>query len=134
MSRFLKHGAISVSEFLTDEALNTADVIQRVIDENPNRTIYFPDGEYVIDKPILTPADPSKSVSLRLDDFAIIRASDDWHSEEAMLRLGGKDAANDIFSCGTNYGIEGGIIDCRGVAKGISIDIGRNVNPYSAKI
>jgi hypothetical protein len=96
-----------------------------VIDNNPNRTIYFPDGEYVIDKPILTPADPRKSVSLKLDDFAIIRASDNWCSDEAMIRLGGKDPANDIFSCCTNYGLDGGIIDCNGIAKGISIDSGR---------
>ena len=121
----MNHGLLCINDFLNDGILNVTDEIQRVIDNNPNRTIYFPDGEYVIDKPILTPADPQKSVSLKLDDFAIIRASDNWCSDEAMIRLGGKDPANDIFSCCTNYGLDGGIIDCNGIAKGISIDSGR---------
>ena len=121
----MNHGLLCINDFLNDGVLNVTDEIQRVIDNNPNRTIYFPDGEYVIDKPILTPADPRKSVSLKLDDFAIIRASDNWRSDEAMIRLGGKDPANDIFSCCTNYGLDGGIIDCNGIAKGISIDSGR---------
>lgn len=104
---------------------DVSDAIQKIIDENPNRTIYFSDGEYIISKPILTPADPVKSVSLKLDDFAVIRAAEDWNGDEAMIRLGGKDEANNITTPGSNYGIEGGIIDCRGVAKGISIDSGR---------
>jgi hypothetical protein len=42
-----------------------------------------------------------------------------------MIRLGGKDAANNIRTPGSNYYLEGGIIDGSGVAKGISIDSGR---------
>lgn len=126
MANYNHKHTLCITDFLTDaQYTDLSDLIQKVIDENPNRTIYFPDGEYVISKPILTPADPQKSVSLRLDDFAIIRAADNWTNEEAMIRLGGKDAANDIFSCGTNYGVEGGIIDCRSRANGISIDSGR---------
>ena len=117
---------INATDYITPSCgADVSDALQKIIDENPNRTIYFPDGEYIISKPICTPADPTKSVSLRLDDFAVIRASEDWSCDEAMVRLGGKDAANNITTPGSNYGIEGGIIDCRGVAKGISIDSGR---------
>ena len=140
MAGFKSYGVLLITDFLQESNnADLSDIIQQIIDENPNRTIYFPDGEYIISKPILTPAAPEKSVSLRLDDFAVIRASDDWANDEAMIRLGGKDSANDIFSCGSNYGIEGGIIDCRGLAKGISIDSGRetyirNTSIKSAKV
>ena len=117
---------ISVSDYVAPNCVkDVSDILQKVIDENPNRTIYFPDGEYIISKPLLTPANPQKSVSLKLDDFAVIRAADNWMGDEAMIRLGGKDEANNITTPGSNYGIEGGIIDCREIAKGISIDSGR---------
>ena len=106
----------------------TADVsepLQKLIDENPNRTIFFPDGVYLLSKPILTSADPKKSVALQLSDFARLQASDDWNSTEAMVRLGAKDDANDISIPGSNYGFSGGIIDGAGKAKAISIDGGR---------
>ena len=108
--------------------------IQNIIDKNPNRTIYFPDGEYTVKRPIVTPADPRKSVSLKLSDFAVIRVADGWDCDEAVIRLGGKDPANDIFTVGSNYGFEGGIIDCGGVANGISIDSGRETYVRSTSI
>ena len=104
---------------------DVSDALQRIIDENPNRTIFFPDGEYIISKPILTPADPTKSVSLSLSAYAIIRAAKGWEHNEAMIRLGGKCKANNITTPGSNYYLEGGIIDGNGVAKAISIDSGR---------
>ncbi|MBQ1276830.1 MAG: hypothetical protein IIY15_06470 [Flavobacteriales bacterium] len=104
---------------------DVSDVIQKIIDDNPNRTIYFPDGVYLISKPICTPADPRKSVSLDLSNYAVIKATEDWSHDEAMVRLGGKDPYNNIEIVGSNYYLSGGIIDGSGVAKGISIDSGR---------
>ncbi len=108
-----------------DGKRDVSDAIQKIIDENPNRTIYFPDGVYLISKPILTPAEPTKSVALQLSNYAIIKAAEGWSHDEAMIRLGGKDAANNIRTPGSNYYLDGGIIDGSGVAKGISIDGGR---------
>lgn len=99
--------------------------IQAVIDANPNRTIYFPDGEYIVSEPIFTPANPRKSVSLELSDFAIIKASGDFEKGQAIIQLGGKDPANDTATNGSNYSLEGGIIDGSGIANGISINSGR---------
>ena len=119
-------GFVVVTDYVkADAGRDVSDDIQQIIDSNPNRTIYFPDGVYLISKPILTPADPRKSVALELSNYAVIRASEDWTSEEAMIRLGGKDAANDIKTPGSNYYIDGGVIDGSGVARGISIDSGR---------
>ncbi len=102
-----------------------SDAIQTLIDENPNRTLFFPDGEYRISKPILTPADPRKRVDLRLSNFAVLKATEDWSDGEAMVRLGGKDPANTITVNGSNYGLTGGVIDGNGRASGISVDSGR---------
>ena len=121
-----KNGYVIVTDYIkADSGKDVSDVLQNIIDNNPNRTIYFPDGVYIISKPIVTPAEPTKSVALKLSNYAIIRASENWNNAEAMIRLGGKDAANNIGVTGSNYYLDGGIIDGSGTAKGISIDGGR---------
>ena len=60
---------------------DVSDRLQEIIENNPNRTLYFPDGEYLISKPILTPADPKRSVALRLSTYAKIKAAPDWNSD-----------------------------------------------------
>ena len=102
--------------------------IQKVINQNPKSVMYFPDGEYVISSPIATPANGDVSVALKLSDNAVIKASDDWSDSEAMIRLGGMNERNDINVRGSNYYLEGGIIDGNGKAKGVSIDHGRETS------
>lgn len=117
---------VVVTNYISDQ--DGADVsaeIQAVIDNNPNRLIYFPDGEYIVSSPILTPADPAKSVSLKLSDFAVIKAAEDFPKGEAVIQLGGKDPFNDTHTPGSNYSLEGGVIDCSGIANGVSINSGR---------
>ena len=124
---------ITVTDYgvVADGKTDVSDAIQSVIDRHPNRTIYFPDGKYLISKSICTPADPRKSVDLRLSDYAMIIASPDWDSPEAMIRLGGKDPYNDININGSNYSFTGGIIEGnverehKRTVIGISIDSGR---------
>lgn len=117
---------VVITDFVSNDG--TADVsaaIQKVIDTHPNRTIYFPDGVYLLARPIATPADPKKSVDLQLANFATLRAAPGWTHAEAMVRLGGVHPKNDIGTPGSNYSFTGGIVDGSGVAKGISIDSGR---------
>ena len=113
---------------------DVSDNIQCLIDSNPNKTIYFPDGIYSISKPIVTPANPKKSVNLLLSNYAVIKAMDSWKHTEAMIRLGGKEPANDICTNGSNYSLTGGIIDGNGVATGISIDSGRETRIQNTSI
>lgn len=113
---------------------DVSDVLQRIIDENPNRTIYFPDGVYLLSKPIATPADPRRSVDLVLSNFATLKASDSWSSDDAMIRLGGIHPASNIRTCGSNYGLRGGIIDGNGCACGISIESGRETAVQNVSI
>jgi len=131
---------IVVTDYLpADGRTDVSKALQTLIDENPNRTLFFPDGTYLRREPILTPAHPERSVDLQLSNFACITASEDWNSGEAMVRLGAKDAANNIYVPGSNYGLCGGILDGAGKAKAISIDGGRetcirNVNIKNAQI
>ena len=104
---------------------DVSDAIQKAIDENPHRTIYFPDGEYILGKPIATSAHPDRAVSLNLSNFAVLKASDNWRDQEAMVRLGGAEAANNIHLAGSNYYFSGGVVDGNGRAKGIAIESGR---------
>ncbi|MBQ8368502.1 MAG: hypothetical protein IJY35_00820 [Clostridia bacterium] len=119
-------GWIIVTDYIDNLGrTDVSDELQEIIDSNPNRTIYFPDGAYRIDKPICTPADPARSVDLHLSNYAAIRAGAKWSSKDAMIRLGGIHPKNDIASLGSFYSFTGGIVDGRGVANGISIESGR---------
>ena len=102
-----------------------AEAIQRLIDANPNREIFFPDGTYLLDRPICTPAHPKRSVALRLSNYAKFKAVPGWTNAEAMVRLGAIHPANDIVTPGSWYWLKGGIIDGSDVADGVSIDGGR---------
>ena len=123
-------GYVVVTEFLeanTGEDLSAK--IQMIIDRNPQKVIYFPDGEYVIDSPIYTPGNGTLSVALKLSDNAVIKASDTWkRSDEAMIRMGGTFPQGSTSTVGSNYYIEGGTIDGNGIADGISIDGGRETS------
>ena len=131
---------LSAADFMpTDGSRDVAEDLQRLIDENPNRTLYLPDGLYRIGKPVCTPADPRKSVSLELANYAVVQATEDWDSDEAMIRLGGKEPYNSITINGSNYFLSGGVIDGNGRARAVSIDSGRetairNVSVKHAKV
>lgn len=118
-------GYLVVTDYITaDGKTDVSDEIQNIINSNPNRTIYFPDGVYLISKPICTPAEPTKSVDLQMSNYAVIRASADFQGE-ALVRLGGIHPANDTGTVGSNYSLTGGVLDAQGKANGVSIDSGR---------
>ena len=128
-------GYVVVTDYI--EANTGKDVsseIQKIIDENPMRTIYFPDGEYILAKPICTSGKPETAVSLHLSNFATLKASDDWSDTEAMVRLGAAEPYNTIYRNGSNYYFYGGIVDGNGVANGISIDSGRETSIRNVSI
>ena len=119
-------GFVVITDYVkANTGKDLSDAIQKVIDDNPRRTIYFPDGEYVISKPICTGGSYQTAVSLDFSNFAMLIASDDWSSDEAMIRLGATDRAFRITKTGTNNYVSGGILNGNGIAKGLSIDSGR---------
>ena len=125
--RFCACGAafVTAENVIRDGKTPCTDAVQALIDANPNREIVFPDGVYLLDKPILTPAHPKQSVCLRLSAYAVFKAAPGWTNAEAMVRLGATHPANDINTNGSCYWLKGGIVDGSGVADGVSIDGGR---------
>ncbi len=119
-------GYVVVTDYVkANTGEDLADALQNIIDSNPRRTIYFPDGVYTISKPLCTSSDAQYAVSLSLSNFAIIKAAENWSSDEAMIRLGALNKKFTIWETGTNYFLAGGCIDGSGIAKGVSIDGGR---------
>ena len=102
--------------------------LQALVDKYPGRTIYFSDGEYNISAPIVINADTEGAVSLRLSNYAVIKALPTWSSEDAMITVGSKtDAAK---TEGAEVAVMGGVIDGAGVAKiGVSFENCRIVSP-----
>ena len=94
---FADRNYIIVTDYIQPDG--TSDVsaaIQALIDANPNRTIFFPDGEYLLSKPICTPANPVNAVSLKLATFAKLKAMDSWTEKEAVVRLGDSHASREF--------------------------------------
>lgn len=134
----VKNKYIDVSLFVepnTGDDLHAA--LQALVDANPKRTLYFPDGEYIISKPLKLSAVPTQSTSIYLADNAVIRASDKWMSESnALITVGVAEdkTQNDITTLGSNYFIMGGTLDGNRRASGIKIDAGREILISKIKI
>lgn len=119
-------GYVIVTDYVeANTGKDVSDALQELILNNPQRTIFFPDGEYLLSKPICTPANPEHAVSLKLATFATLRANEDWDCDEALVRMGAAEPFNTIYVPGSNYYFTGGILDGAGRANGISIDSGR---------
>ncbi len=131
---FAAQTVLNIGEYVAPDSGTDVSVrLQKIIDENPNRTLYFPDGEYLVSAPLYTPANPSKSVDLQLSTYTVIKAAPDF-SGEAVIALGGKEPFNDIKTPGSNYSLTGGIIDCSGIATGVAILSGRETKIQNTSI
>lgn len=104
------------------------DNLQMLINKNPGRTLYFPDGEYLISRPLETSSKASESTSFHFSNGAVLRAHEKWQNDgmkRALICLGALKNHNDIRTPGSNFFVMGGILDGGGRADGISIDAGR---------
>lgn len=105
------------------------EAIKTAIKENPGKTIYFADGEYTISDTIVIPADPATAVSLRLANYATIKAASTWVSKStSMIRIGveSSSASEGVFDQRNTY-IMGGIVDAAGLATGITVEGGKDI-------
>ena len=129
---FKDYNRIVVTEYVTaSQGNDIADELRSLLSRAVyyNSVIYFPDGEYLISKPLVTSSLGTNSVALKFSANAVLKATDDWDkSQGAMIQLGGRDNSYDIDILGSNYFVEGGIIDGNGRADGISIECGREAS------
>lgn len=141
-------GYVVITDYkIEDPREDYSHVINKVIAENPGATIYFPDGEYNITSPIVIPADPAKSVSLRLSNLAVIKAMS-WEDKSLpMIRMGVEDETaaaaegadelptmDEALSEQRSTYIIGGCIYANGLASGISIEGGKDTLLYNVSI
>lgn len=62
-----KLGYVVVTDYIEpNSGKDISKQLQTIIDSNPRRTIYFPDGYYIIDSPLVTPAHHQKCVDIRM--------------------------------------------------------------------
>ncbi len=115
--------------------------LQNLIYKNGGRTLYFPDGEYVISAPLITLSEPSVSTTFYFSSNAVLKASDNWMSvngRNAMILIGGdydgEKHVNDNTSNGSYFGVFGGILNCNGKADGIAIISSRESVIYGTTI
>lgn len=132
---FLSKAFVVVTDFVqANTGEDVSDALQQLILDNPQRVLFFPDGEYLLSKPICTPANPEHSVSLQLSNYAVIKAMDTWDCNEALIRLGAAEPFNTIYTNGSNYYLSGGVIDGNNLANGVSIDSGRETRVEGVSI
>lgn len=146
-----KSSYLVVTDFIrANSGEDIAKALQELIDANPKRTVYFPDGEYLISKPIKTSASPASSTMIVLSDHAVIKATKDFTPEtitapswwtksrtntlSALICIGAGKYANDNQTVGSYYGIIGGTLDGNGVADGVSVDSGRETVIYNVTV
>ena len=124
-----KNDYVVVTDFIqANTGVDLYDNLQMLINKNPGRTLYFPDGEYLISKPLETSSKPASSTSFYLSGGAILRAHQDWQAngnKRALICFGSLSEENNIRAPGSNFYIMGGILDGNGRADGVSVDSGR---------
>ena len=104
------------------------DAINKAIEENPNSTIYFPDGTYEISDTVVIPAHNARSVSIKLSNYATIKAVNWSDKAKPMVRMGVYGTGEDVENVGKpdhtarNVYFMGGIIDASGIASGITVE------------
>ncbi len=103
-----------------------SDELQKLIDDNPGRTIYFSDGVYKLSKPLVIPMAPEKRVSLRLSQYAVITVMDaaKWTAGDPLLHFGKGETADEasIDAVGARIYLTGGTLSCQKVADGVKVE------------
>ena len=89
--------------------------LQALIDTYPGKTIYFNDGTYTISSTIYLPTDKAKAVSIRLSNYATIKAAEGWKNDTPMIAIGAKTEAASAERASVSF--SGGKLDGAGFAK-----------------
>lgn len=103
-----------------DGVADDTAAIQRAIDNNPNTTIYFPKGVYMVSQTIITKRDDDKKVYLELDMKATVKATSDF-SGDYVFYIAGSGTETLYRFTHQHTGIHGGVIDCNAVTGGIRL-------------
>lgn len=126
------HDFVNLMGYVSQEDINNgadvSDAIQKAIDENPGKTIYVPDGIYMLSKPVKTSAKEGCGVSFSMSNHAEFRAHSSWSGAktDALLMIGAIDTDKAVKN-DRNAFVEGGIFNGRWISSGITICAGDGV-------
>jgi hypothetical protein len=124
-----KNDYIVVTDFISaNTGEDLYDPLQMLINKNPGRTLYFPDGEYLISRSLETSSKATDSTSFYLSSGATIGAHKNWRSQgqkNALISLGSLEEENNIRTPGSNFYVMGGRLDGKGKTDGIYLEAGR---------
>lgn len=132
---------VLISNYISDDPTeqDMSVIIQRAIDENPGKTIYFPDGKYNMSKTVIIPSAEGKGVSFRLSNYAILGPSTSWDDTcTALVQYGAESDSKPDAGVHSNY-IMGGAFECNARLTAIEINGGgrlfvNNVSIKNAKL
>lgn len=97
--------------------------IQNCINQFPHKTIYFPEGTYLISSPIIIKSGNEFQVNLKLDSNATIKSNSQI---ESLIEIGKNiEGTYDRYSAYGKNLISGGVLDCSNATYGIFIDSNR---------
>lgn len=128
-----KQESVEVDEYIvvTDYIKSKKEAskyIQNLIDENPNKTLYFPDGTYFFSTPLKVPTEAGKSVSIRFSNRVVIQPSASWSSGEALICIGSDTEKSNAKGGEDTCTVSGGTIDTNGkVETGVLVKGAGNV-------
>lgn len=91
-----------------DGVTDDTTAIQALIDNNPHRTLFFPDGVYLISAPLVIRTDNEYQVNFKLTGNAVIRAS---VAVESLVEIGRQAGSWKRYQEGAIVTIDGGIFD-----------------------
>ena len=103
-----------------DGVTDDTAAIQTAIDNNPNTTIYFPKGIYLVSQTIITRREDDKKVYLELDMKATIKATSSFNGDYIFYIAGSGTETLYRFTH-QHTGIHGGVIDCNSVTGGVRL-------------
>ena len=87
-NEFAKDAFLLVSDYVKpNTGEDVSDALQELILNNPKRVLFFPDGEYIISRPLQTTSEPAQSTSFYFSSGAVLKAADDWKKEDMKNAL-----------------------------------------------
>lgn len=112
-----------VDNGIPNDGSDITTALQELIDANPARTIYFPDGQYTISSSIYTNKEEGKETSFVLSKYAEISAATSFVGEFMFeLNSTGEAPRNN----NKKVYFEGGVLKCNSAASGIIVRGCRN--------
>ena len=126
-------GFINVKDYgaVGDGVTDDTAAIQTAINTNPNKTIFIPQGVYMVSRTLVTKRDDDYKVFIEMDAKATLKATASF-SGDYVLYVCGEGTETPYRFTHQQTGLHGGVIDCNGVTGGIRL--GRSHESFFSEV